>query len=120
MKIAEFGTLQMMRTDPQHYGTGSVVSLTALTQNKDSTGILHTTQKEGTLSFKDYLLQGLDTVSSQQNDVSKIQEQLLTDPDSVDVHDVTIAMQKARMSLNLAQSIIDRIVTDWNEITTTR
>ena len=120
MKIAEFGTLQMMRTDPQHYGTGDVVSLTALTQTNDSTGILHTTQKEGKLSFADYLLQGLDTVSSQQNDVSKIQEQLITDPDSVDVHDVTIAMQKARMSLNLAQSVIDRLVTDWNEITTTR
>ena len=99
MKIAEFGTLQMMRTDPRHYGTGSVVNLTALSENKDSTGILHTTQKEGSLSFKDYLLQGLDTVSSQQNDVSKLQEQLLTDPDSVDVHDVTIAMQKALISL---------------------
>jgi flagellar hook-basal body complex protein FliE len=24
------------------------------------------------------------------------------------------------MSLNLAQTVIDRLVTDWNEITTTR
>ena len=102
MKIAEFGTLQMVHTDAQHYGAGRSVN------------------NSGSLSFKEYLLQGLDTVSSQQNDVSKIQEQLITDPDSVDVHDVTIAMQKARMSLNLAQTVIDRLVTDWNEITTTR
>ena len=55
MKIPEFGTLQMVRTDARHYGTGDVVSLTSLSQNKDSTTLLHTTQKDGTLSFKDYL-----------------------------------------------------------------
>ncbi|MBO4533729.1 MAG: flagellar hook-basal body complex protein FliE [Treponema sp.] len=120
MKIAEFGTLQMVRTDAQHYGTGDVVSLTALSQEKDSTGLLHTTQKDGKLSFQDYLLQSMDSMNAQQNDVTKIQEQLITDPDSVDVHDVTIAMQKARMSLSLAQTVIDRLVNDWNEITTTR
>ncbi len=109
MKIPEFGTLQMVRTDAQHYGTGNVVS----TSQAINTSNANT-------SFKDYLLQGLNTVNSQQNDVSKLQEQLITDPDSVDVHDVTIAMQKARMSLNLAQTVIDRLVTDWNEITTTR
>ena len=117
MKIPEFGTLQMMRTDAQHYGTGKIVSLTETT---DKTGLLHTTEKSGTLSFQDYLLKAMDSMNSQQVDVANIQEQLITDPDSVDVHDVTIAMQKARMSLNLAQTVIDRLVTDWNEITTTR
>ena len=120
MKIPEFGTLQMVRTDARHYGTGDVVSLTSLSQNKDSTGILHTTQKDGKLSFQDYLLESLEAVSTQQNDVSKIQEQLITDPDSVDVHDVTIAMQKARMSLSLAQTVIDRLVSGWSELTTVR
>ena len=43
MKIPEFGTLQMNRTDVAHYGTGSVVSLT---QNQDKTSLLHTTQKK--------------------------------------------------------------------------
>lgn len=109
MKIPEFGTLQMVRTNAQHYGTGNLVSPQ---QNSNPSNVNST--------FKDYLLQGLNTVNTQQNDVSKLQEQLITDPDSVDVHDVTIAMQKARMSLNLAQTVIDRLVTDWNEITTTR
>ena len=95
MKIPEFGTLQMVRTNAQHYGTGNLVSPQ---QNANPSNVNST--------FKDYL--------------SKLQEQLITDPDSVDVHDVTIAMQKARMSLNLAQTVIDRLVTDWNEITTTR
>ena len=53
-------------------------------------------------------------------DTSAVQEKLITDPDDVDIHDVTIAMAKARQSLNLAQTVIDRLVTGWNEITTTR
>ena len=117
MKIPEFGTLQMTRTDPAHYGTGPVISLT---QNTDKTSLLHTTQKEGTLSFADYLLDAVNTVNTQQMDVTKLQEQLITDPDSVEVADVTIAMSKARMSLNLAQTVIDRLVSGWSELTTVR
>ena len=117
MKIPEFGTLQMNRTDATHYGTGAVVSLT---QNQDQTTLLHTTQKDGTLSFKDYLMDAVNTVNTQQMDVTKLQEQVITDPDSVDVADVTIAMQKARMSLSLAQTVIDRLVSGWSELTTVR
>ena len=117
MKIPEFGTLQMNRTDVAHYGTSSVVSLT---QNQDKTSLLHTTQKAGTLSFADYLMDAVNTVNTQQMDVTKLQEQVITDPDSVDVADVTIAMQKARMSLSLAQTVIDRLVSGWSELTTVR
>ena len=59
-------------------------------------------------------------MNEQQLDVNRMQEKLITDPDSLDIHDVTIAMAKARMSLNLAQTVIDRIVQGWSEITTTR
>ena len=62
MKIPEFGTLQMVHTDAQHYGAGKSVN------------------NSGNMSFKDYLLQGLDTVSSQQNDVSKIQDGMVARP----------------------------------------
>ena len=107
----------MNRTDAAHYGTGSVMSLT---QNQDKTSILHTTQKDGTLYFKDYLMDAVNTVNSQQMDVTRLQEQVITDPESVDVADVTIAMQKARMSLSLAQTVIDRLVSGWSELTTVR
>ena len=117
MKIPEFGTLQMVRTDPAHYGTGPVL---ALNQNTDKTSLLHTTQKSGTVSFADYIVDAMNTVNTQQMDVTKLQEQVITDPDSVDVADVTIAMQKARMSLNLAQTVIDRLVSGWSELTTVR
>ena len=59
-------------------------------------------------------------MNNQQIEVNELQQKVVTDPESVDLHDVTIAVAKARMSLNLANSVIDRIVSGWSEITTTR
>jgi flagellar hook-basal body complex protein FliE len=77
-------------------------------------------QVEPKKSFESYLLEAMNSVNSQQNSVSQLQEQVITNPDSVDIHDVTIAMSKARMSLELTQNVINTLVTSWNEITTTR
>ncbi len=71
-------------------------------------------------SFANYLMDAMNTVNSQQTDVDGLAQQVITDPDSVDVHDVTIAMAKANMSLSMAQSVVDRVITAWNEVTTTR
>ena len=117
MKVPEFGTLQMVRANESHYGIGGITSLNDI---KDKTGLLHTTEKEGKKTFQDYLLDAMETVNNQQLEVDCLSEKIMTNPDEVDIHDVTIAMSKARMSLNLAQTVIDRLVTDWNEITTTR
>lgn len=117
MKISEFGTLQMVKTKPEHFGFGKV---TSLENRNENTNILHTTEKAGKKTFQDYLMDAMVTMNEQQMDVDKIQEKIITAPDEVDIHDVTIAMSKARMSLNLAQTVIDRVVSGWNEITTTR
>lgn len=117
MKIEEFGTLQMNRINQQHFGTSKIQNATFLqtagTEDSSKTAA-------GKSTFQDYLIDAMNTVNNQQLDVSKIQEKIITNPDEVDVHDVTIAMAKARMSLNLAQTVIDRLVSGWNEITTTR
>lgn len=124
----------MVRTNNQHFGNSKIVPANTIRTLSDKVsgvnGIdsqtkgvsLSRSGEAGTAkpSFQDYLMEALNTVNSQQIGVSKIQEQLITDPDSVDVHDVTIAMSKARLSMNLAQTVIDRLVSGWNEITTTR
>lgn len=71
-------------------------------------------------SFGEYLSEAFAAMNKQQNDTSNLTRQLITDPDSVDIHDVTTAMAKAHMSMDLAKSVIDRVVSGWNEITTTR
>ena len=59
-------------------------------------------------------------MNSQQLNVSALQEKVITDPDSVDIHDVTTAMAKAQMSLDLAQNVIDRLVKGWNDLSQNR
>ena len=129
MQIQDFGTLQMVRSNDAHYGKGQMVSLTSSVENqsvkKINTGIdpsknLLKTGETEEKSFQSYLMEAVNSVNAQQNQVSELQEKIITNPDEVDIHDVTIAMSKARMSLNLAQSVIDRLVSGWNEITTTR
>ena len=130
MKIADFGTLQMVRTDKAHFGQGKIQPLTQNApgmspiqkiQRADKTTQAASIQSANqTKSFQSYLLDALESVNNQQLDVTNVQEKLITSPDEVDIHDVTTAMAKARMSLNLAQTVIDRLVTGWNEITTTR
>ncbi|MBO4547468.1 MAG: flagellar hook-basal body complex protein FliE [Treponema sp.] len=71
-------------------------------------------------SFGEYLSEAFGAMNKQQTDVAALERQLITDPDSVDIHDVTTAMAKAQMSMSLAKSVLDRIVTGWNEISTTR
>ena len=130
MIMPEFGSLEMNRTNVQHFGnkkiqpltynlagTGPVPKVKSLTSESQAASITPAGQNK---SFQDSLLEAMNTVNNQQLEVSNIQEKLITDPDSIDVHDVTIAMSKARMSLNLAQTVIDRLVSGWNEITTTR
>ncbi len=132
MKIPEFGTLQMVRTDAQHFGNGRITPVTynrpglepissvkGVNQNTEASSVTKA-DAVNQKSFQDYLMEAVNSVNSSQIDVNKIQEKLITNPDDVDIHDVTIAMSKARMSLNLAQSVIDRLITGWNEITTTR
>ena len=106
------GSLELNRNNPAHLGTGPV-SGSSVKSKEVSAG-----KSEG--SFENYLLAAVEELNGQQTTVSKLQEQLITDPDSVDIHDVTIAMAKAQMSLNLAQTVIDRVITGWNDLSQTR
>jgi len=132
MKVADFGSLQMVRTNEQHFGNSKITPVTVKQpgfdpiksveglSNKSKAPDISRTSADQNKSFQEYLLEAVNQVNTQQINVSNLQEKLITSPDEVDIHDVTIAMSKARMSLNLAQTVIDRLVTGWNEITTTR
>ena len=130
MKIQDFNTFQMTRTNEAHFGQSKIQPLTQNAPGMSPIEKIHRAEKNTeaasikpagqSKTFQSYLLDALEAVNTQQLDVNKVQEKLITDPDDVNVADVTIAMAKARMSLNLAQTVIDRLVTGWNEITTTR
>ena len=104
---------EMLRSDTAHVGTAPLTDLTA--RNAEQA---RPTKKTG--AFESYLLNAVSTVNAQQLDVDNLTKQYITDPDSVNVEDITTAMAKAQMSLSLAQTVIDRITTGWNELSTTR
>ncbi len=132
MKIPEFDAFELTRTNPAHLGNSKIKPLTykvfqegavqkVKSVDRSSEAVsLQRANKTEHKTFQDYLFEAVNTVNNNQLDVQSLQEKLITSPDEVDIHDVTVAMSKARMSLNLAQTVIDRIITDWNEITTTR
>jgi len=74
----------------------------------------------GALSFEDALLEAMDGVNAYQAKSEGLIQQMIVDPDSVDAQDVTIAMAEANLSLNLAKTILSRVVTAWKDVINTR
>lgn len=62
------------------------------------------------------IFDAIDSLNKQQLEVSENVKKLIIDPDSIDTHDVTISMAKAKMSLSLAHDIVSRICGAWREI----
>lgn len=71
-------------------------------------------------SFENAMLNALDAVNTDQTESAALMQQMVTDPDSVDAHDVTIGMAKANLSLNITRVVLDRIVRGWKEVINTR
>lgn len=105
------GSLELNRSNPAHIGTKPLSQAVSFYVDGSE-------NKKG--SFETFLMDAVNRMNSNQVDVAKIQEQVITDPDSVDIHDVATAMAKAQMSLNLAQTVIDRLVSGWTELSQNR
>ena len=71
-------------------------------------------------TFEQAMLGALDQVSAYQQFASSLQQAAITDPDSVDVHDITIAQAEASMSLNITRNVLNRIVQGWRDLINTR
>jgi flagellar hook-basal body complex protein FliE len=101
--------------------TGDLVRLAqtnAMHFNAD--GTIGDEEDSGSTSFEDSMLKAMNEVNDLQQSSSALSQQMITDPDSVDAHDVTIAMAKANLSLNIARTVLDRIVKGWKEVINTR
>jgi flagellar hook-basal body complex protein FliE len=119
MQIPEIGSLQMVRTNPAHTGTAPLSSF-AGEPYTDIPSAAENGAAKTQKNFETYLLDAVSSMNDQQIAASDMGKKLITEPDSVDIHDVTTAMAKAQMSLSLAQTVVERILTGWNEISTTR
>ena len=96
--------LSMITTDPRHIATPGGA---ARPQDAES-------------SFGEVLMKALDGVNQEQQRAMELTQQMVTAPDSVDVHDVTIALATANLSLSIAKAVVDRAIRAYQEIINVR
>ncbi len=68
------------------------------------------------VDFSSLVTGKLDEVSNIITDSQKKMESFLIDPESVDPHDVTIAMAKANMSVNMTKQMVSSALQAYREI----
>lgn len=102
--------VSLARTNPLHYTANGTLEAEQKPKSSDSS----------IGSFGDAMLKAMDGVNADQAKSTDLVQQMLVDPDSVDAHDVTIAMAEASLSLNLARTIMSRVVTAWKDVINTR
>ena len=74
------------------------------------------TPESTSLNFADALNKALVKVNDQQVASENLMQKLVSDPRSVNVHDVLIAAEKARMSLTFTKSVTDLAVRTYREL----
>ena len=85
-----------------------------------STNDIELSQNPVGQNFEQVLLKAFDMMNAKQTKVDELTERMIVSPESVDPHDVTISMAEASLSLKITQTIIDKAIKAWNDITTTR
>ena len=110
----------MFRTDPDHMlppdspYTGRPNNIIALEKKLDAEHIT----RSGT--FEHAMLNALDKVSGSQLHASELQKEAIINPDSVDIHDITIAQAEASMALGITRNVLSRLVQGWRDLINTR
>jgi len=70
--------------------------------------------------FGNLLLGALGTVNNSQLKAMDLSQAMVTDPNSVNVEDVTIALADANLALSMTKAIVDRALAAYREIINVR
>jgi len=112
--------LPLTTTNPKHMASESSDFLA------EGNGIIQTGKQIGadavirSGTFGDALLNALDKVSASQQFSDSLQQAAIVDPDSVDIHDITIAQAEASMTLNITRNVLNRLIQGWRDLINTR
>lgn len=99
---AHGGQIEQLRTDPRHF---------------DVTGRMGPLAGDAPkASFQDAMQAAMEGVNADQIKATDLYQKMITDPNSVDAHDVTLAGAEAQMSLNLAKNVIERGLQAYRDI----
>ncbi len=97
----------MARTNPRH--------LSGAGERAPAAGEKGTEQ-----AFGEMLFGALNGVNASQRKGMELTQKMITDPDSVDVHDVTVALAEANLAISMTKAIVDRALSAYREIINVR
>jgi len=110
--MAAGDVVKLARTNPRHLaGIGEALSASA-----NPAGAAEGTEQK----FGDLLLGALGNVNDSQLKAMDLSQRMVTDPGSVNVEDVTIALADANLALSMTKSIVDRALAAYREIINVR
>ncbi|MGD0723967.1 MAG: flagellar hook-basal body complex protein FliE [Spirochaetia bacterium] len=99
--------VKLARTNPLHFagaGEGAPSAASGATEQK----------------FGSLLLSALGSVNNSQRKAMDLSQAMVTDPNSVNVEDVTIALADANLALSMTKAIVDRALAAYREIINVR
>ena len=112
--------VQLARTDARHLpGTGLKGGPgPARGPSPASQSVSFPQQQEPAKSFGELFTKAFEQVNASLLRSEELSQAMITDPDSVDVHDLSIAMAEANLAISMTKNIVDRAVRAYREITT--
>jgi flagellar hook-basal body complex protein FliE len=114
--------IALSTSDPRHIAAGrlSAPGTGLLSTRRPAAASPATPAEAAEGGFARVFLQALGQVNEQQLRAQDLSQALITDPESVDIHDVTIALAEANLSLSMAKAVIDRAIRAYREIVNIR
>ncbi len=73
-------------------------------------------ESQGSGSFADELMKAVGKVNKALTDSDELNRKMIYEPESVDIHTVLIAAQKAEIALNFTKSIRDEAIRTYREL----
>jgi flagellar hook-basal body complex protein FliE len=143
-ELQQLNPLVMTVKDPRHITDGGVVGFSSAYDHggilgdlkpKQGASIVELGTKIGALphsggpeginrvdpsSFANVMLSAIDKVSDNSVRADNLMQQAIVDPNSVDIHDITIAQAEASMSLNIARTVLNRVTQGWRDLINAR
>ena len=106
--------ISLARTHPRHMGGTAGKGVAPFSAQQAAAPGTESTRKETT--FGNLLFQALNTVNNVQRQSLSMNEKLVTDPNQVNVHEVTTALAEANLTLSITKAIAERVISAYREI----
>jgi len=108
--------IELERSDPRHLPGSGIARISGAASRPASDSAVSGPER----GFGRLFFDALNNVNDLQHTTMDLTETMLTDPDSVDIHDVTVAIAEANLALSMTKAIMDRAIRAYQEVINTR